>query len=456
MTFSTTDPAPTLVWYGHRGLDAAVLAAVGSLRAIICCDWGEDMGAAFGTVATLSIERETRRRPIWSSSSLALIPTERIREILTAVASDAETFVVPYRTTAACEGVVNAFSRGRMRLVGPPSRVVDRLDDKRTQRQLFKRWGLPTPAWSLASWKDLQAGAPGGVSGVGYPAIVQVPRGSLGRGTFRMSLAEDGQRFEELFRHASQCLVSELVEGPVVNTTAVIAEDGVVLAWPSIQLTGLRACAPPGSPFAYCGNDFGAVCDLPEAALGKLFVLKRRLGEALRGEGFLGLFGADWVYDGQAWYLLEINPRFQGSTPTLAVLEEKAGMPPLVGAHFRALLGEAVVTARRCPERPEALVGGHLVLYQRCPEAVTAGVSRTSGDGSGKPPQVLGSDDSAWTLSGAPAPGTSVAAGAILGRILTTGRALDSGLTNLTPQAAAAATAAYQTFDLPAPPPPST
>lgn len=449
---SSAYPAPALVWYGQRGLDAALLATVGSLRAIICCDWGEEMEEAFGTVATLSIERETRQRPLWSSSSLALIPAQRIRDVLAVAASDVEISLVPYRTTAACEAAVNALPRGRIRLVGPPSRVVDRLDDKRTQRRLFEDWGFPTPRWSLASWEDLRAGASRRLSGVGYPAIVQAPRGSLGRGTFLLSSPDDGQSLRGPFREASSYLVSQFVEGPVVNTTAVIARDQVDLAWPSVQLTSLRGCAPPGYPFAYCGNDFGAVGDLPEAALEELFDLKSQLGRALRGEGFLGLFGADWIYDGTDWYLLEINPRFQGSTVLLAALEAERGISPLIADHLRAFLGGAAVPARRRPARPEALAGAHLLLYQGCSEAVTTGVSQPSGSG---PLQRSSAPGGAadWTLTGVPAPGTTVAAGAILGKIVADGRVLDSGLTSLTPKAAAAAEGAYRTLGVPAPPP---
>ncbi|MCP4546726.1 MAG: hypothetical protein GY835_09715, partial [bacterium] len=84
---SGTGPAPTLVWFGHRGLDAAVLGAVADVRGIVCCDWGEELREVSKALPVVSVEKETGRRAVWSSGSLASISSDRVREAIRVAAA---------------------------------------------------------------------------------------------------------------------------------------------------------------------------------------------------------------------------------------------------------------------------------------------------------------------------------------------------------------------------------
>lgn len=431
-----------LVWFGQRGMDAATLGAAGNVRAIVCCDWGDELREVSKTIPVVSVERESGRREVWASASLASIPAERMREAIAGAAAEGPAVVVPYRTTKACEAAVRRLPGRRVTLAGPASGVVDRLDDKRVQRRLFARWGLPIPRWALIRLEELRIDRRR-VAGVPLPAIVQHPRSSLGKQTFLVSSAADVTNLRGRWDPAVEFVVSQFIAGPVVNTTAVVTPDAVHVAWPSVQMVGLPWCAPADCPFAYCGNDFSAAADLPEAVLDRLFALKRELGEALRGERYRGLFGADWIFDGDAWYLLEVNPRFQGSTLLLSILEAEAGLPTSVMEHVRAFAGQPPESERGRPPRPQPLKGAHVVLYQREAYAVRAGRPPGAPDPSAEPRTDGVRSWSPWTVVGAPMADTEVVPGAILGRLVSRERVLGSTLV-LTLGAAEAVELAYR------------
>lgn len=425
-----------LIWIGHRGLDADIFASVAPVRALICCDWDADLCALSDKVSVSSVERVSRRRSIWSSASLSSVNQETLRTTFRQLSADEWIDVVPYRSTVAVEDVVSSFPRAR--LAAARANVVERLDDKRVQRQLFEALGLTTPRWSIVRSDNLAKGALLGK--VGLPAVIQVPRGSLGIGTFLAESMEDLQRLNA--RARGELVVSEYLPGPSVNATAVVGRRDVHLAWPSIQLVGLPSCIGGADPFRYCGNDFGATAHLPPKAIHDLFAFIRILGAGLRTVGFLGLFGTDWIFNDGRWYLLELNPRFQGSTLLLSARELAAGGVPLAVEHVRAFFGEsAIITAGRRSTTPEPVTGGQVVLYQRHRDWVTVGGSVSAF------PVRKNDDELQWRPVGAPTPGTEVAPGAVVARLCTAGSVLDSSLGELTSNAKEAIRLAYHALD---------
>jgi len=395
-----------LLWFGSRGGDARMLGNPRVLVGVVCCDWSDALRELSRRVPVLSLERNLRLRKRWDSSSLCQMLTAEVASFLEGLSRKRPIVVVPYRAIPDLEALVSP----RIRVVAPPAQLVAVLDDKIRQRRLFAAWGMPSPN----SVAIETAGE--GLAGVAVPedmlvsgpVVVQRPIGSLGIGTELhtrpgMLALPAGERL----------LASPFVAGPVINATAVVHGGAVIVSWPSVQLTGFTACGAGDERFLYCGNDFGAVSALPQNARSALFELMRRLGKNLGRLGWIGIFGADWVFDGGRWLLLEVNPRCQGSTAILVDLERRSGRKTTMQAHLAAFEAGPSFTALA---DPKPLTGARVVLYFR-------------GDVRSVHPI-----RSVAAPEGLPVRGTPIEDGACLGEVRFGKRVLDDGLENFTPE----------------------
>ncbi len=123
-----------------------------------------------------------------------------------------------------------------------------------------------------------------------------------------------------------------------LNVNACVFPGGhITLHAPSFQLIGLEGCT--SKPFGYCGNDFAAIRHLDDRVLMAFDDLVRRTGCWLASQGYVGAFGVDaMVHEGMV-YLVEVNPRFQGSSMLAARIDRRMGRPDLFLCHLAAFLG---------------------------------------------------------------------------------------------------------------------
>jgi predicted ATP-grasp superfamily ATP-dependent carboligase len=135
------------------------------------------------------------------------------------------------------------------------------------------------------------------------------------------------------------------VSGLFIANTASVHLLGI-----SEQLSGWSAAHAP--PFAYCGS-IAPVTIAPH------------IGERIREIGELcgqacqlrGLFGIDFILEGDEPLLLEINPRY----PASAELFESLGRQSLVALHAAVCVGATAARSLPLAESPTTL--GKLILY---------------------------------------------------------------------------------------------
>jgi hypothetical protein len=162
-----------------------------------------------------------------------------------------------------------------------------------------------------------------------------------------------------------------------LNVNACVYLGGeVVMHPPSVQLIGLAQCT--NRTFGYCGNDFARVADLGGRALHELEETTRTVGRWLASQGYLGAFGVDALLYGKEIFLVEVNPRFQGSSGHAAEILDGLGRPNLYLDHAAAFLGldspgslSLRELARLQAERPLS----HVVCYNRRPGSVSPALS---------------------------------------------------------------------------------
>jgi len=129
-----------------------------------------------------------------------------------------------------------------------------------------------------------------------------------------------------------------------LNVGAVVWKDGVTLHPASVQLIGHPALTT--RPFGYCGNDFALVSQLPLGVLGAVEDSTLRVGEWLRGHGYVGAFGVDFLVKDGVPLFTEVNPRFQGSTHASCRISVELGESCILLEHLAAHLGITAPHAR--------------------------------------------------------------------------------------------------------------
>ncbi len=159
-----------------------------------------------------------------------------------------------------------------------------------------------------------------------------------------------------------------------ININACIYADGSVRAFlPSYQLIGIKELTT--RQLGYCGNDFGAVKQLGESIIDEIENVTLQVGAWLAKKEYLGIFGADLlVVDGQI-YMVEINPRFQGSTILSSSFSCQVDDGDPYGEHLAAFMGLEAPQLPRLWDRIKNLGNAsQLIVYNTLPRAISLNI----------------------------------------------------------------------------------
>jgi hypothetical protein len=238
--------------------------------------------------------------------------------------------VCPYFATPAAEALARALSErlGRpTRLLGGPSALVRRLHEKRIALRLARRLGVPTAPGEIVR---IASGAPSprDISALRAAilrsaretgrAIVRGSSGASGSSTFttdglgiEASLQEIAARTDNRFY-----LVEPLYEAISSPNVEVVVGEGAVRAAATDQLLD--------GALVYEGS----VHPSRARRLPEMLAASRAIADWMRERGFAGRAGFDFVERagevGPAWFLTEINPRINGASYPVALLDRLA------------------------------------------------------------------------------------------------------------------------------------
>ncbi len=200
---------------------------------------------------------------------------------------------------------------------------------ERARRDLFRaasRLGIPFPPTEEAGSPE-EAGERG--EELGYPVVLKPLRGGGGRGiVLARSRGEAERGFGAASSGRGRVLVQKYVEGRNASASLMCGGEEAVCLTVNEQLIGDPSLGAPG-PFYYCGG----TVPLEGEGVGRV----REYAEALGSElGLVGSNGLDFVIRGGEPWVVELNPRFQG---TLEQVEAVLGIN-LVEEHLRWCRGE--------------------------------------------------------------------------------------------------------------------
>lgn len=207
-------------------------------------------------------------------------------------------------------------------VMGNDHGAIERSRNWRSLFRLLENLGIPFPDTKIVKG---EAGLLKGASELGYPLVLKPLRGSGGRGKILISKEEQipiGLKREYM--------IQKFIDGTDASASFVANGDKFSLLSINEQLIGTSWLNSPGR-FTYCGNVvplstykelWGEICELLSSLVPRLM---------LKGSN-----GLDFVLKDGVPYVMEINPRFQGSLECI----EEAFKVNLVDLHLSSLRGE--------------------------------------------------------------------------------------------------------------------
>ena len=413
--------AHSIVGVGPRSIDLLPFARLGLLTRSFSYE-GAPWSALANPPAVWTLEAGPgHRRNHWRAADAAKVASV-VRTALKG--SDAPLTVLPYSPNRYQEAVLLGCAP-TIRLAANPRSILDSLHDKIMVRAALRELGVPVPR-SVAVHRD-EIDFAAAAHRLGLPLVAQTRSGSAGRGTYLVHTQEDLIAALAEQPTVRQWLLSSHVGDLTINIAGVVTRSGVVhIAPPAVQLREIGAGADGFGN--YGGNDFAAAAELDAVVLAAGRRYTERIGTWLGGQGFLGMFGVDYVVSDGTIRAIEVNPRMQASSALLGEIELAHGQLPSSVRHLLALLGAPEADATR-PE-PGPAAGGQIVLrvrggdrlVTRAPRPgrhvfVDGGlVFRAPADG------LLECDRDDVVLAGMPSVGSTLADGALLVRVITRNR----------------------------------
>lgn len=322
------------MWFGATAADTASYERVRPFDTVLTCDFGLDVALLEKRVAVVSLERAVGMKKSWGSfhlDELAEGATSFDVEHILKLAGPEGADIMCYAASAALERTIDRIGVP-CTLAAIKSSMRASLDDKLFVRQGVTKCGLdviPGEVLQLAdaSYRHVRAK-------LGERLVVQLPVGSSGSHTFPVS--SDAEYEGVANRHGGMAIVTPRLQGWSLNSHGVVSEGSITVGDASVQLIGIPECVD--LPFGWCGNDFGAMRHLGSDVAYAVSDGTKRIGEWLRTYGYRGMFGVDMFVETHSnrTYVLEVNPRLQGSTSLLTQLELMWGKTPLVARHLAA------------------------------------------------------------------------------------------------------------------------
>ncbi len=262
-------------------------------------------------------------------SSYKLLKSPELAEYLAPYANS-EKFIQTFKISPAFEKYVSEMNATLMNTSGSLNRT---FEDKLSQYRQLEKLAINLPKTVISKlgevkYLELQ-------EKLGASFVVQFDRGHTGSGTVFINSEEGLQDLIYNFPER-EVRISEYVQGAAYTLNACVLKQGVVLGGLSKQITGIKELTP--QPGGTVGNDWSNRVEWV-AGYEQLVAQVKLVGEAMRAQGYLGMFGMDLMVtpDGN-FKFIEINARQPASIPMYTKMQLSAGQIPLSLLHIAEFL----------------------------------------------------------------------------------------------------------------------
>lgn len=349
-----------LVYFGTRGADARSLTDLRNFE----CIFSQIAPSGLAGVEEVCLESMTKRRVDLDaynidedkSGPVADLRAEMLRRFETLAA------VVPYRSGAVLDSAWFPRSDKVLHL-GNFYELQDTFEHKpwvesQLSAERDRGWRIRTIPWRYFAdserplIKEMLENT---------PLVVRSNRSDGGTGVRFIHSAEELDR--DWPPHTDGFVATaSFVEGLPINVNAVVFPDGAVSRHGvSVQLVGIEGCTT--RRFGYCGNDFAAAALLDAGDIQEIDRTLDAVARWLAGHGYRGAFGMDAILSERKVLVVEVNPRFQGSSRLSAVLDSQGDRADMFLAHIGAFLGLPPPDALTSTDLLRRPLAAHIVVH---------------------------------------------------------------------------------------------
>jgi aspartate carbamoyltransferase catalytic subunit len=344
-----------LVYFGTRGADARSLTDLRNFE----CIFSQIAPSGLAGVEEVCLESLTKRRVDLDAYDIDADVSTPVSDLRVEMLRRFETLaaVVPYRAGAVLASVWFPRSDKVLHL-GNFHELQDTFEHKPWVESQLSAAGVRTIPWRY--FADSERPLIKEMLEI-TPLVVRSNRSDGGTGVRFIHSAEELDR--DWPPHTDGFLATaSFVEGLPINVNAVVFADGAVSRHGvSVQLVGIEGCT--GRRFGYCGNDFAAAAALDAGDIEEIDRTLDAVAGWLARHGYRGAFGMDVILSEHKVFVVELNPRFQGSSRLSAVLDSQSDRADMFLAHIGAFLDLSPpdhLTSTDLLQRPLA---AHIVVH---------------------------------------------------------------------------------------------
>lgn len=200
-------------------------------------------------------------------------------------------------------------------------------ESKVSQAEIFDKYKINFPKTIIIKLKDLNY--QDAVNLFGENFVIQFNRGHTGNGTIFVKSKE--QYLELQMKFPQRILrISEFINSNTYTVNGCLTKNGVFLSGLCRQISGIPELSTDMG--GTVGNNYAH--GLNSSQILSLMDEVKKVEVALNAHNYRGLFGLDFMIQGDSIVLLEINARQTMSVPFNSTLQESKGQVPLILLHI--------------------------------------------------------------------------------------------------------------------------
>jgi hypothetical protein len=221
------------------------------------------------------------------------------------------------------------FLKGKKILGNAPEKLKE-VASKEWLSMRFAELGIPQPL-TYTGRKIAEGGEK--ATKIHYPVVAKPIFGGGGYANF---FCNNEKELKQSIKNLPDFLYQEYIKGEHASVSVISTKEDAISVCVNEQLIGLDSLCYSGRPFVYCGNISPFITKFSEKMC--------EISEFLVKEfGLVGSNGVDFVVTEDEPFVIEVNPRFQG---TLDTVELSTGLN-LVDAHVKAIGGDLQMVKKR-------------------------------------------------------------------------------------------------------------
>lgn len=337
-------PTPPIFFLSPDPLWAIGLETVLPRYHILCVDYSPvvDLLERDG-VSIFCLEKELGQRNIFFRNSAKLLAHPATQAFIGKHGDGEQPVILPFKSSAS---LATLCAQCEYHLAAPLVKISSRYENKLFFSSVLEKVGIAQPPLRQGKLAELSFSTL--VGELQLPFVVQFERGFAGNSTHLIS--SKAIYTDLATRYPTKpAKISAYLRGLPFTSTACVTPHGVLSTPPAFQITGYPAYTPSWG--GTCGTTWTHP-PLPVAVQRTIAHTIETIGKILAREGFLGIFGIDYLVNLESTedhphpvIVIECNPRIVASVPMFTEMQLLAGQVPLLLWHLASFLAPDTAAA---------------------------------------------------------------------------------------------------------------